>query len=153
MAKIAIIVGTVYGGAQYVAEQAIELLTQIGHQPQLFHPARLNEVQQFAADHWLVITSTTGQGDIPDDLVPFYVEVQDKFPLLTGKSWAIIALGDSSYGDTYCGSGEKFHELFAQLQGTEVAPMLRVDAGETLQPEDVALPWIAQQYQSLVTTS
>jgi MioC protein len=149
MAKIAVMVGTVYGGAQYVAEQAIELLAQIGHQAQLFHPARLNDVQQFAADHWLVITSTTGQGDIPDDLVPFYVEVQDRFPLLTGKTWAIVALGDSSYGETYCGSGEKFHELFGQLQGTELAPMFRVDAGETLQPEDAALPWIQSQYQSL----
>jgi len=149
MAKIAVMVGTVYGGAQYVAEQAIEMLAQIGHQAQLFHPARLSDVQQYGADHWLVITSTTGQGDIPDDLVPFYVEVQDKFPLLTGKSWAIVALGDSSYGETYCGSGEKFHELFGQLQGTELAPMLRVDAGETLQPEDVALPWIQSQYQAL----
>ena len=153
MAKIAIMVGTVYGGAQYVAEQAIELLAQIGHQAQLFHPARLNDVQQFAADHWLVITSTTGQGDIPDDLVPFYVEVQDRFPLLTGKSWAIITLGDSSYGETFCGSGEKFHELLSQLQGAELAPMLKVDAGETLQPEDVALPWIEKQYQALLTTS
>jgi MioC protein len=149
MAKIAVMVGTVYGGAQYVAEQAIELLGQIGHQAQLFHPARLSDVQQFAADHWLVITSTTGQGDIPDDLVPFYVEVQDKFPLLTGQTWAIVALGDSSYGETYCGSGEKFQALFAQLQGKELAPMFRVDAGETLQPEDAALPWIQSQYQAL----
>lgn len=147
MAKIAVMVGTVYGGAQYVAEQALELFVQIGHQAQLFHPARLKDVLEANADHWLVITSTTGQGDIPDDLVPFYVEVQDRFPLLTGKSWAIIALGDSSYGETYCGSGEKFHELFTQLQGTELSPMLRVDAGETLQPEDVALPWITSLYQ------
>jgi len=149
MAKIAVMVGTVYGGAQYVAEQAIELLGKMGHQPQLFHPARLQNVLQADADHWLLITSTTGQGDIPDDLVPFYVEVQDRFPLLAGKSWAIIALGDSSYGETFCGSGEKFHELFMQLQGTELAPMCRVDAGETLQPEDAALPWIESQYQAL----
>lgn len=148
MVKIAVMVGTVYGGAQYVAEQAIELLQNLGHQPQLFHPAKLEDVLKFAADHWLVITSTTGQGDIPDDLVPFYVEVRDKFPLLSGKGWAIITLGDSSYGATYCGSGEKFHELFEQLQGTELAPMLRVDAGETLQPEDVALPWLTGLYQS-----
>ena len=149
MAKIAVIVGTVYGGAQYVAEQAIARFDALGHQAQLFYPAKLNEVRQFAADHWLVITSTTGQGDIPDDLVPFYVEVQDKFPLLTGKSWAIIALGDSSYGETYCGSGEKFHELLGQLQGTELAPILKIDAGETLQPEDLALPWIAEHYHLL----
>ena len=148
MTKIAIMVGTVYGGAQYVAEQAVALFEQRGHQAQLFHPARLSDVLKAEADHWLVITSTTGQGDIPDDLVPFYVEVQDRFPLLTGKSWAIITLGDSSYGDTYCGSGEKFRELFNQLQGSELAAMLRIDAGETLQPENVALSWIQDIYQS-----
>ena len=95
MAKIAVMVGTVYGGAQYVAEQAIELLAQIGHQAQLFHPARLSDVQQYGADHWLVMTSTTGQGDIPDDLVPFYVEVQDTFPLLRGKSPIKLILGNT----------------------------------------------------------
>lgn len=153
MAKIAVMVGTVYGGAQYVAEQAIELFGQLGHQAQLFHPARLKDVLQADADHWLVITSTTGQGDIPDDLVPFYVEVQDRFPLFGNKSWAVIALGDSSYGDTYCGSGEKIRQLFSELQGAELAPMLRIDAGETLQPEDVALPWIAEHYQALLATS
>lgn len=147
MTKIAIMVGTVYGGAQYVAEQAVALFEQRGHQAQLFHPARLSDVLKAEADHWLVITSTTGQGDIPDDLVPFYVEVQDRFPLLTGKSWAIITLGDSSYGDTYCGSGEKFRELFNQLQGSELAAMLRIDAGETLQPEHVALSWIQDTYR------
>lgn len=149
MVKIAVMVGTVYGGAQYVAEQAIELLGKMSHQAQLFHPARLNDVLRADADHWLVITSTTGQGDIPDDLVPFYVEVQDRFPLLTGKSWAIITLGDSSYGDTYCGSGEKFHELFTQLHGFELSPMLRIDAGETLQPESIALPWINEFYSAM----
>jgi MioC protein len=153
MAKIAVMVGTVYGGAQYVAEQGIELLGKMGHQPRLFHPARLSDVQQFDADHWLVITSTTGQGDIPDDLVPFYVAVQDKFPLFGDKSWAVITLGDSSYGETYCGSGEKVRQLFSELQGTELTPMLRIDAGETLQPEDVALPWIAEHYQLLPATS
>ncbi|MBU2178545.1 MAG: flavodoxin [Gammaproteobacteria bacterium] len=148
MATIAIMAGTVYGGAQYVAEQAVDLLQQLGHQALLFHPARLNDVQQANADHWLVITSTTGQGDIPDDLVPFFVEVQDRFPLFGEKSWAIIALGDSSYGDTYCGAGEKFRQLFSELQGRELSPMLRIDAGETLQPEDVALPWINTFYST-----
>ena len=146
MQKIAIMVGSVYGGAEYVAEQAVELLAKKGYQAKWFQPPELDAVQAFAADCWLVITSTTGQGDIPDNLLPFFVDVKDRFPLLTGKKYAVICLGDSGYGDTFCGAGKQFSELLAELQGTALAPALEIDAGETLQAEDLALPWIEQQF-------
>ena len=145
MQKIAIMVGSVYGGAEYVAEQALPLLTNKGYQVQWFQPAELSEVLAFAADCWLVITSTTGQGDIPDSLFPFYMACKDQFPLLTGKKYAVIALGDSSY-DTFCAAGQQVNELLVELQASEVAPMLEIDAGETLQAEDVALPWLAEHF-------
>lgn len=146
MQKIAIMVGSVYGGAEYVAEQAVALLTAAGHQVQWFQSPQLDAIQHFAADCWLVITSTTGQGDIPDNLFPFYVDCRDRFPLLTGKQFAVIALGDSSYGDTFCGAGRQWFELLTELQGTAKAPMLEIDAGETLQAEDVALPWLSKHF-------
>ena len=145
MAKIALIVGSVYGAAQYVAEEAQPLLTGLGHEVKLFEEAKLDDVLSFNADIWLVLSSTTGQGDIPDNLLPFYLDVQNRFPLLTGKHFAVIALGDSSY-DTFCGAGEQLRELLLEIQGTELAPMLRIDAGETLEPETIALPWLQQQF-------
>lgn len=144
MAKIAVLIGTVYGGAQYVAEQTEPLLTGMGHQVTLFDEPRLDDVLAGQPDVWLVITSTTGQGDIPDNLFPFFLETRDRFPLLTGKHYAVVALGDSSYGDTFCGAGRQFAELLAELQGQELAPALLIDAIETLQPEDAALPWLEQ---------
>ncbi len=149
MAKIALIIGTVYGAAQYVAEQALPLLTGLGHEVALYDEAKLDEVLAFNADIWLVVSSTTGQGDIPDNVLPFYLDVQNRFPLLTGKRFAVIALGDSSY-DTFCGAGEKFRELLLDIQGTELSPMLRIDAGETLEPETIALPWLEQHFSQLV---
>jgi MioC protein len=145
MAKVAVIVGTVYGAAQYVAEQAITTLSERDYQCQLFEDASLKDVLAFAADIWLVISSTTGEGDIPDNVLPFYLQVKEQFPLLTDKRYAVIALGDSSY-ENFCGAGEQFNELLAELQGTEVAPMLRIDAIETLDPEVVALPWLTEHF-------
>lgn len=145
MAKVAVIVGTVYGAAQYVAEQAITTLSERNYQCQLFEDASLEDVLAFAADIWLVISSTTGEGDIPDNVLPFYLQVKEQFPLLTDKHYAVIALGDSSY-DNFCGAGEQFNELLAELQGTEIAPMLRIDAIETLEPELVALPWLTEHF-------
>lgn len=147
MAKIALIVGSVYGGAQYVAEQAQSLLAGLGYEVMLYEEPVLDEVVAFDAKVWLVITSTTGQGDIPDNLLPFYLEVKNRFPLLSGKQFAVIALGDSSY-ETYCGAGEQLQELLAEIQGSKLAPMLRIDACETLEPESVALPWLEQQFKN-----
>ena len=147
MAKIALIVGSVYGGAQYVAEQAQSLLAGLGYEVMLYEEPVLDEVLAFDAKVWLVITSTTGQGDIPDNLLPFYLEVKNRFPLLNGKQFAVIALGDSSY-ETYCGAGEQLQELLAEIQGTELAPMLRIDACDTLEPETLALPWLEQQFKN-----
>ena len=148
MAKIALIVGSVYGAAQYVAEEAQPLLSGLEHEVKLFEEAKLDDVLSFNADIWLVLSSTTGQGDIPDNLLPFYLDVQNRFPLLTGKQFAVIALGDSSY-DTFCGAGEQLRELLLEIQGTELAPMLRIDAGETLEPETIALPWLKQHLTHL----
>lgn len=148
MAKIALMVGSVYGAAQYVAEEAQQVLSGLGHHIALFEEAKLDAVLDFNADIWLVISSTTGQGDIPDNLLPFFLDVQNRFPLLTGKRFAVIALGDSSY-DTFCGAGEQLRELLLEIQGTELAPMLRIDAGETLEPETIALPWLQQQFANI----
>lgn len=146
MKKIAMMVGSVYGGAEYVAEQALPLLQQKGYQVEWFQPAALDAVLAFNADYWLLISSTTGQGDIPDNLFPFYAECRDRFPLLTNKRFAVLALGDSSYGDTFCAAGHQLFELMQELQGTAMAPMLEIDAGETLQAEDIALPWLSQHF-------
>jgi MioC protein len=148
MAKIALIVGSVYGGAQYVAEQAQPLLVAQGHEVMVYEEPALDPVLAFDAQLWLVITSTTGQGDIPDNLLPFYVDVKNRFPLLTGKQFAVIALGDSSY-DTFCGAGEQIRELLLEIQGSELAPILRIDACETLEPESVALPWLEQHTKNI----
>jgi MioC protein len=148
MAKIALIVGSVYGGAQYVAEQAEAVIAGAGHELALFDEPKLDDVMAADASAWLVITSTTGQGDIPDNLLPFYVELKNRFPLLSGKPFAVIALGDSSY-DTFCGAGEQIRELLTEIQGSELAPMLRIDACETLEPETVALPWLEQQLKKI----
>ncbi|MEH8020101.1 MULTISPECIES: flavodoxin [Rheinheimera] len=148
MAKIALMVGTVYGAAEYVAEQALPLLASFDHEVSFYNDAKLDNVLAFDADIWLVITSTTGDGDIPDNLFPFYLELQNRFPLLTGKRFAVVALGDSSY-DTFCGAGEQFRSLLLELQGTELAPMLRIDAGETLEPETLALPWLEQCFSAV----
>ncbi|MDV9032995.1 flavodoxin [Pseudomonas sp. RAC1] len=143
--KVAIISGSVYGTAEEVARHAESLLKAAGLEA--WHAARvsLDDLRGFAPEALLAVTSTTGMGELPDNLMPLYATLRDVLPgEWRGLPGAVIALGDSSYGDTYCGGGEQMRELFAELGVHEVQPMLRLDASETVTPEADAEPWLAQ---------
>ena len=71
------------------------------------------------------------------------MDLRDAFPLMEQKPFAVAALGDSSYGDTYCGAGKQVFELLEELQGKAVSPLLEVDAIETLEPEKDVVDWVS----------
>ena len=89
-------------------------------------------------------------GELPDNLTPLYSEIRDLLPAAwRGLPGAVIALGDSSYGDTFCGGGQLITELFAELGLREVQPMLRLDSSESVTPESDSEPWVEQFITSL----
>lgn len=142
--KVAVLSGSVYGTAEEVARHAGRLLQAAGleawHNPR----ASLAEVLAFAPEAFLVVTSTTGMGELPDNLQPLYFAIRDRLPAWSGRPGGVIALGDASYGDTFCGGGELVRELYAELGIREVQAMLRLDASETVTPETDAEPWLAE---------
>jgi len=143
MAEISIFYGSVYGAAQDLAEKAQQVLEAAGHKAKVIDDPTTEDFKQ--AQLPLFITSTTGQGDLPPNLEFFIADLRDSFPLLEGKSFGVVALGDSSY-DEFCGAGRQIFELMLELQGKPIADMLQIDAIETLEPEEVVLPWIKARF-------
>lgn len=141
--RVAILSGSVYGTAEEVARHAERVLKAAGFEAWHNPRASLAELQAFAPEAFLAVTSTTGMGELPDNLQPLYFAIRDHLPAWHGLPGAVIGLGDSSYGDTYCAGGELVRELFAELGIREVQPMLRLDASETVTPESDAEPWLA----------
>jgi MioC protein len=141
--KLIILSGSVYGTAEEVARHAQAKLREAGldavHMPRAGLPGLLD----VSPDALLTITSTTGMGELPDNLQPLYYALRDALPDWRGRPAGVIALGDSSY-DTFCAGGEQVRELYAELGLAEVLPMLRLDASETVTPELDAEPWLAQ---------
>ena len=142
--KVAIISGSVYGTAEEVARHAETLLKAAGLEA--WHAARatLQDLEGFAPDALLTVTSTTGMGELPDNLQALYASLRDQPPAWYGLPAAVLALGDSSYGDSFCAAGEQVRELYADIGLREVLPMLRLDASETVTPELDAEPWLDQ---------
>lgn len=143
--RIAILSGSVYGSAEEVARHAESILRDAGHEVRHNPRTTLAELQAFTPEVFLVVTSTTGLGELPDNFQPLYSQIRDVLPReWRGLPGGVIGLGDASYGDTFCGGGEQVRELFAELGVREVLPMLRLDASETVTPESDAEPWLAE---------
>ena len=141
--KVAIVSGSVYGSAEEVARHASKIIQQAGHEVLCNPRVTLAELQAFAPQAFLAVTSTTGMGELPDNIQPLYSQIRDVLPSQwRGLPGGVIALGDASYGDTFCGGGEQLRELFAELGVHEVQDMLRLDASETVTPESDAEPWL-----------
>ncbi|MFL1528330.1 flavodoxin [Pseudomonas sp. O230] len=148
--KVAIFSGSVYGTAEEVARHAANILKTAGFETFYNPRASLADVQAFGPEAFLAVTSTTGMGELPDNLQPLYFAVRDQLPAAwRGLPGAVIGLGDASYGDTFCGGGELMRELFAELGIREVQPMLRLDASESVTPETDAEPWLAELVTAL----
>lgn len=147
MSKITVVYGSVRGNAKAAAEASTELLNSLGHEAELIENPTAELLRAPDMDALLICTSTTGQGDIPQNLMGLYVDIQDKFPMMTGKKAGIIAMGDSSYPN-FCGAGEKFEELMYELQSAAVT-RLTIDATETREPMSDAKPWLKEWAETL----
>lgn len=141
MASFTIICGSVFGSAQSLAQALKKQLIEQSHAVHFNHPSNLGDLTD--ADAILIVTSTTGQGELPANIQPFYSIATESMPLQTDKPFGVIALGDSSY-PTFCAAGETMQTLFIELQAKPLLPMLKVDATQTLDPEPMASEWLTK---------
>lgn len=138
---IEILVGSQMGAAEYTAEQVAETLVQAGFPVRLHLTPVLEQLTRNST--WLVITSTYGAGDLPDNIQPFADQLAQDQTDLTTVSYAVITLGDSSY-DTFCLAGTKIADLLTKNSAKNLGLHLEIDAQCAELPEDLAVAWLPQ---------
>lgn len=138
MSTITLITGSTLGGAEYVADHVAELLTAQGHHANIINQPQLAQLNQDTL--WLIICSTHGAGDYPDNFMAFANALNQQQPNLKQLKFAIIGLGDSNY-DTFCAAAKNIEALLTQLGATRVGERLDIDVSITPVPEDTAEIW------------
>ncbi|WP_041417850.1 FMN-binding protein MioC [Shewanella woodyi] len=141
MSKIEILIGTTLGNAEYVADEIAAQLSGLGHENQLHMAPKLQDLDTESL--WLIVSSTHGAGDLPDNLAPFLSEIFAKNPDLSKTKFAICAIGDSSY-DTFCEGPEKLAQAMQDCGAQVYVDKIQIDVQYDSIPEDPALTWLSQ---------
>jgi flavodoxin len=148
MAKIQILIGSIYGGAEQVAEIAAEQLLSLGHEVSLNTYARPEDLVRDANEILLLCHSNTGSGELPDNLLPIYLHLTRDYPRIAGKRYGVINLGDSSY-TTFNDAGRMLDAAFTDLGAIRIGDPLVLDACSGDSPEALTREWVQNWAQQL----
>ena len=143
--EITVLYGSQTGNGQELAENFSSKLKEQGLTVTLtsmndFKPNALRKLKNL-----LIIISTHGEGDPPDNALSFYEFLNGKrAPKLEQLNYSVLALGDSSY-EFFCQTGKEIDQRLEELGATRMCP--RVDCD--LDFDEPASEWYEQVESSL----
>lgn len=141
MANIHIVTGSVMGTAEGVAQSAHKILEQFGHTVFAHETFSVDNFDENAI--LLVCTSSTGMGDLPENIIPFYHFLLSPDRSLAGMKYGIISLGDSSYPN-FAQAGIHLDETLADLGAVRLGDRLIMDAILVEDHQQEASTWIKE---------
>ena len=151
--QITILVGTVHGNANSVA-QALQFSADDIQATIDVLPMDGLDISVFdQPGTFIICTSTTGSGDVPDNAQALFHSLDAQAKYLGHVRFGLVALCDSSYGNSFMGGGKQFDERLRDLGAQRVGEICVLDAMETSQPEDDAVVWLKAWAVQLATVA
>ncbi len=139
---LTILVGTMTGTSEMVAQEVQQALETAGHQATIQVMDNLDAGVFQPGGIFLICTSTYGAGDVPDNAQALFNSLETQKPDLSNVTYGVIALGDRTYKDTFCQGGIRFDKLLTQLGARRAGDILMHDASSGTLPEELAAQWI-----------
>lgn len=143
--EITILYGSQTGNGQALAEQFANNLKERGLSVTLtsMNDFKTNTLRKLT--NLLVIVSTHGEGDPPDQALSFYEFLFGKrAPKLDQLNYSVLALGDRSY-EYFCQTGKEIDQRLEELGAKRISP--RVDCDVDF--DEPASEWFERVQESL----
>jgi MioC protein len=141
--KLTLLVGTMTGTAQLVAQE-LELAWDDGElqvETLLMDKLDCGVFAEPGERVFLIVTSTYGQGDVPDNAKFLYEDLKSKRPDLSRVRYGVFGLGDRTYAETFNFGGKRFDDILGELGAQRIGERVQHDASSGVLPEEKAEQW------------
>jgi len=123
---LAVFFGSQTGNAAGLAEKTVKRAAAYGLEGKVIDMDGYDEANFASHKRILIITSTWGEGEMPDNAEALWNATSSTNPSLSGVHYSVCAIGDSSY-DEFCKAGEDWDQKFAALGATSILELKMCD--------------------------
>lgn len=139
-ADFLLLYATARGNARSVAELAEQYYKKQGLRPEFRSIGKMSVAELAEVKRLLVVISTDGEGTPPPMARKFFEQLESaETPKLSHLSYAICALGDSSYA-YFCEAGKRLDNKLQALNAKALVPRVDCDADYS----ETAIAWIKE---------
>lgn len=146
--EVTVLFGSQTGNSQRLAKVLAGKLEERGLQVTLSSMSNFKTNSIKKVRNLLIVVSTHGEGDPPDNALPFYEFIYSKrAPKLEELRYSVLSLGDSSY-EFFCKTGKDFDQRLEELGGTRLSTRTDCD----LDYDEPAGEWMDNVLGALTAT-
>jgi sulfite reductase (NADPH) flavoprotein alpha-component len=122
-----ILFGSQTGTAERLAKQIAKESKTFGCNARVVDAAEHSKIDWSKETNLLVVTSTYGDGDMPDNAQAFWEWLQtDAAKSLSHLNFSVLALGDTNY-ENFCAAGKKIDSRLETLGAERIHPLADCD--------------------------
>lgn len=113
--ELTVLFGSESGNAEGLADQTVKAAVKSGFKAKAISMGDVTPAKLLGVKNLLVIVSTWGEGDPPENAIDFYKDfMSDTAPRLEGTRYSVLGLGDTSY-EHFCKMGIDFDARLESL--------------------------------------
>lgn len=142
--QLLLLYGSQTGSAEGLAKQTAKEAKSKGFEVSLLSLNEFVSKPSHPVSRVLIITSTWGDGDPPDNATEFWKWLSASPPPEVARwNYAVLGLGDRNYSD-FCGAAKKFDARLAELKAHRLLPLAECDVDY----HSTAQAWLSQLWSA-----
>ena len=119
--ELTVLFGSESGNAEGLADQTAKAANGKGFKAKAVSMGDISPAKLKKVENLLVIVSTWGEGDPPENSIDFYASFMgESAPKFDGVRYSVLGLGDTSY-EHFCKMGKDFDARLEALGGKRIA--------------------------------